>query len=193
MAIKIHIYLFLMMAYMYAVGNLDTFLIYYIFVIMHEIGHILMALVLKVDVLEMTLLPVGINAKYEYKTSKLKELFISLAGPFASFLFYKVLNNAEYSFFNIIICFTNLMPIMPFDGGKIIKNLSIILLGEKNGKQIAKKISKIFLIVLIFSAFIMTYYKNYYFLVFSFYIYCISREELKKENFYGAIDYLQKD
>ena len=55
MVIKIHIYLFLMMAYMYALGKLDTFLIYYVFVIMHEIGHILIALTLKVDISEITL------------------------------------------------------------------------------------------------------------------------------------------
>ena len=194
MVIKIHIYLFLMAAYMYAIGKLDTFLIYYIFVIMHEIGHILISLILNVDIFEITLLPVGMNARYKGKIPILKELIISLAGPFASFLFYKMLIDESYAFFNFLIALTNLMPVVPFDGGKIFKNILIILLGEKRGKQIVNKTSKIFLSILILFALIMSiFYKTYYFAILSFYICSIAKEEMKKEKIYGVIDYLQKD
>lgn len=194
MVIKIHIYLFLMMAYMYAIGKLDTFLIYYVFVIMHELGHILIALTLKVDISEITLLPVGINAKYESEISILRELIIALAGPIASFLFYKILNNEMYAFFNIVIALINLIPVFPFDGGKILKNLLTLLCGKKIGKQISSVIAKIFLCVLIIGCFyISVLCQNYYFIIFVFYIWCIVKEEYKKEKLYKGIDYLQKD
>lgn len=194
MVIKIHIYLFLMMAYMYALGKLDTFLIYYVFVIMHEIGHILIALALKVDIPEITLLPVGINAKYESEISILRELIIALAGPVASFLFYKILNNEMYAFFNIVIALINLIPVFPFDGGKILKCLLILLVGEKRGRQISSLITKIFLCTLGVGCFFVSMWcGNYYFIIFVFYICCIVNEEHKKEKLYKGIDYLQKD
>ena len=188
MVIKIHIYLFLMMAYMYACGMLDIFLIYYVFAIMHELAHMLAALLCKVDVPEITLLPIGINAKYDGKLSSKKEFLISLAGPLASFLFFKIINVPIYAVFNLIICLINLMPIIPFDGGRIL----CAFVKEKNRLNVNSIISKIFISILFLVAvFQMIIYKNYYFIIFVGYIYSISKEELKKERICRAIRYLQ--
>ncbi len=192
MAIKIHIYLFLMMAYMFAIGKLEVFFVYYIFAIMHEIAHMLVSLLLKVDVCEITLLPTGVNAKYEWNVSALKEFFISLAGPLASFLFYIILENKTLASFNLIICLTNLIPIIPFDGGKIIRAILIMSFGKKVSRKIMCFITQSLLIFLIvISALLMVMNNNYYFCILTFYIYCIAKEELEKEKFYGLIDYLQ--
>ena len=59
-----------MAAYMFAIGKIEMFAYYYLFVLMHELSHILVALILKVDVKEIELLPIGINAKYENKISR---------------------------------------------------------------------------------------------------------------------------
>ena len=188
MVIKIHIYLFLMMAYMYACGMLDVFFTYYVFVSMHEMAHILVAILCRVDVPEITLLPIGINAKYEGEISSKKEFFISLAGPLASFLFFYVISNPLYAMFNLIIGLINLIPIMPFDGGKI---LCSFIKKEKRLK-VNRVMNKIFLSILSFiAAFQVVIYKNYYFVIFVGYIYSISKEEMKKEKICEAIHYLQ--
>lgn len=188
MVIKIHIYLFLMMAYMYACGMLDVFFVYYVFVIMHELAHILVALLCKVDVPEITLLPIGINAKYEGKISTQKEFLISLAGPLASFLFFRIIKNPLYSTFNLIICLINLMPVLPFDGGKILNSF----LKKENKFKINNFVSKIFALGLFYlGIYQMLIHKNYYFIIFAGYVYSISKEELKKEKLCRVIDYLQ--
>ncbi len=188
MVIKIHIYLFLIMAYMYACGMLDIFLIYYVFVIMHELAHMLVALSCKVDIPEVTLLPIGINAKYNGETSFLKEFLISLAGPLASFLFFEIINNPLYAMFNLVICLINLIPILPFDGGRILTSF----VRKENRRKVNFIIRKIFIAILFsFALFQMIVYKNFYFIIFTGYIYTISKEELKKEKLCKVIDYLQ--
>ena len=182
MVIKIHIYLFLMMAYMYACGMLDTFMVYYVFVIMHELAHISMALLCGIDVPEITLLPIGINAKYLDDCSSKKEFLISLAGPLASFLFFIILTNPLYAMFNLMICLTNLIPVLPFDGGRIIQSF----LKKEKRTLINRLIRKIFV-----SLSQIIFCENYYFIVFATYIYSISKEELKKEKLCKVIDYLQ--
>ena len=188
MVIKIHIYLFLMMAYMYACGMLDTFMVYYVFVIMHELAHISMALLCGIDVPEITLLPIGINAKYLDDCSSKKEFLISLAGPLASFLFFIILNNPLYAMFNLMICLTNLIPVLPFDGRRIIQSF----LKKEKRTLINRLIRKIFVSFLFcFGISQIIFCKNYYFIVFATYIYSISKEELKKEKLCKVIDYLQ--
>ncbi len=194
MSIKIHIYLILMSAYMFAIGKIETFAYFYLFVIMHELSHILVALILKVDVKEIELLPIGITAKYERNSSLVRELIISLAGPLASFLFRYLFNSETYKLMNLVIALFNLVPIYPLDGGRIIRCVCGILFGKFRGKKISLVITKIFLIILVLlSLVVATFSKNYYLIILVFYVFCIVKEEIKKEQFYGIINYLQID
>lgn len=190
MSIKIHIYLILLSAYMFSIGKLETFIYYYLFVFMHELAHILVALVLKVDIKEIELLPIGMNAKYENNISKYKELFISLAGPLASFLFSICFKNATFAQINLSIAFLNLVPIYPFDGGRILRCFLKIIFGDFKGTKISNMITKCFLMTfIIISLLLAAYFKNYYFIIFTIYIFYISHEEIKKEKFYGILNY----
>ena len=147
-----------------------------------------MSLCLKVDVPEITLLPIGITAKYDGNVSGIKEFLISLAGPLASFLFFVILENKVYSIFNLIICLTNLMPILPFDGGRIIK----LFIKRKNRLLANVCITKIFILVMVcFAIFQIVFYDNFYFAIFTSYVCVIANEEIKKEKMYRSIDYLQ--
>lgn len=192
MSIKIHIYLILMLAYVYAIGKLELFLYYYAFVIMHEIAHIIIALLLKVDVNEITLLPIGVNANYSEKISFIKELIISLAGPLASFLFAILLKKEEFIIMNLCICLFNLIPIYPLDGGKVIRSFFSLICGNEAGKKINHAVSKFFIIILALTAIILiAYFKNYYMGILVIYIFSISIEEFKKEKFYGLVENIQ--
>ena len=62
MSIKIHFYLFVFMSYMFFIGKIEMFMIFYISILLHEIAHIVVALLLKVNVIELNLMPVGISA-----------------------------------------------------------------------------------------------------------------------------------
>ena len=173
-----------MAAYMFAIGKIEMFAYYYLFVLMHELSHILVALILKVDVKEIELLPIGINAKYENKISLIRELIISLAGPIASIIFSIIFENETFVFMNICIAIFNLIPIYPLDGGRIVQSTLKMIFGEYIGKKLSYTITKFFLIILsLVSLFLAAYAQNYY----------IAKEEVKKEHFYGIINYLQID
>ncbi len=194
MSIKIHIYLFLMAAYMFAIGKLEMFLYYYLFVILHEFSHIIMAILLNVDIAEITLLPIGVNATYKDSLEKnvYKEILISLAGPAASFLFALFLKDKTYVMMNIVIGIFNLIPIYPFDGGKIICGFLCIIFGDKRGKNISRYLTKVFLLlVLIIGMIIIMLFKNYYVLILMVYVIYIAKEEFKKDEllkFYSNLD-----
>lgn len=194
MSIKIHIYLILMAAYMFAIGKIEMFAYYYLFVLMHELSHILVALILKVDVKEIELLPIGINAKYENKISLIRELIISFSGPIASIIFSIIFENETFVFMNICIAIFNLIPIYPLDGGRIVQSTLKMIFGEYIGKKLSYTITKFFLIVLsLVSLFLAAYAQNYYFIILTIYVLYIAKEEIKKEHFYGIINYLQID
>lgn len=179
---------------MFATGKIEIFTYFYLFVIMHELSHILVALILKIDVKEIELLPIGITAKYERNNSLVRELIISLAGPLASFLFTYLFNSETYKVMNFAIAIFNLVPIYPLDGGRIIRCLCGILFGKFRGKKISLVITKIFFIILVLLSLAMAAFsKNYYPIILVFYIFYIVKEEINKEEFYGIINYLQID
>lgn len=194
MVIKIHIYLFLVLAYMYAIQNLENFVIAYFFIVLHELSHIFVATLLRVKIREIELLPVGINVKYIGKISCKKELLISLAGPVASLLFYKLFNISFLKYMNLLIALINLIPLKPYDGGRIIQSLFTVLFGEKITQKTNIIIQKMCLNFLaIIAIFSIVKFKNYYLAMVCIYMICIAKEELKNEKFNELIKYLQID
>lgn len=194
MVIKIHIYLFLVIAYMFAIGNLEKFIIAYFFIILHEIAHILIATLLRIKIREIELLPIGVNAKYTGRISVIKELLISIAGPLASFLFYKFLKQDYLRKINLFISITNLIPLKPYDGGRIIHSIVGLIINEKKSDEFCIKMQKIFLNFLtILAIIILIKSKNYYLVIACIYMICIIKEELKNEKFNALIKYLQID
>ncbi len=194
MSIKIHFYLFVFMSYMFFIGKIEMFMIFYISILLHEIAHIVVALLLKVNVIELNLMPVGISAIYSDKISAKKEVIISMAGPIMSLILAIYSKDSFISSVNIIIMILNLIPIYPLDGGRIQKNYFIHKYRYKKGIKISQMVSDLFLIILfVLSIILIIYFKNYYLLFLNLYIYNLSKKEMKKERILGIINYLQTD
>ena len=194
MSIKIHFYLFVFMSYMFFIGTIEMFMIFYISILLHEIAHIVVALLLKVNVIELNLMPVGISAIYSDKISAKKEVIISMAGPIMSLILAIYSKDSFISSVNIIIMILNLIPIYPLDGGRIQKNYFIHKYRYKKGIKISQMVSDLFLIILfVLSIILIIYFKNYYLLFLNLYIYNLSKKEMKKERILGIINYLQTD
>ena len=131
-------------------------------------------------------MPFGVNAKFDFENHKIKEIFIASAGPVFSACmayFFK-----EYMVQNLFICITNLLPIYPLDGGRILKNTMILLLGQKLGAKFYNNLL-IFLIILllIFNIIVIIFLRSFQFLFVSFYIIQIAEEELKKDKIKNKI------
>lgn len=134
---------------------------------------------------------VGLNVQYENNISYTKEFIIASAGPIFSLALALLFENQNFAIINFIIFMSNMMPIYPLDGGRIIRILLVKILGYKKGITFYKVILIFSICVLIFLNLIITvYFKNYYLLVFSGYIFILANQELRKERVKLIIDEL---
>lgn len=192
MIIKIHITLILLVLYNLFFEKIESLFICYMFIIMHELSHMICALLFNIDIEEISLMPTGVSAKYKGKISNLKELIISLAGPAASIFLAFLYNNEIYFMINIFIVIFNLIPIYPLDGGRIFRVLLKMIFGEKMGKKISTYFTNILVIgIFLISIFVAAYYKKFFLLIMSLYIIRISKNEIEKDKIISAINYLQ--
>lgn len=93
--------------------------------LVHELGHILVALSLKWHIAKVKLYPFGALTLFEEHLNKplKEEMLIVLAGPFFQILFYLFCVNFQWPYLKEfhygLLCF-NLLPIVPLDGSKIL-------------------------------------------------------------------------
>lgn len=194
MILKIHMTLLLALLYNLYIGKKAVFFIGYLFIMMHELSHMIVALLINVDVEEITLLPFGASAKYSGNVTLWQEFLIAIAGPLASLFFAWVYHNHTYFMVNVLIIIFNLLPIYPLDGGRIIKVLCLAIFGAKLGNELFILSQKIAMLLLIVLALYMTLcWKNYAFAFLSLVVFKIAREQFKKEKIQQLINYLQID
>lgn len=186
MSVKIDLYLILSLAVLIFFKQIETFLIIYTFIILHEMTHVFVALLLKIKVLEINFLPFGANAKFDFGNHRIKEIIVSSSGPIFSLVMACVLK--DFRLQNLFILITNMLPILPLDGGRILKNIMILILGENKGIKIYNNLLIAFIILLIILNIIfIVFMKNYRFIFVSIYIIQIAEEEIKKDKFKNRI------
>lgn len=192
MIIKIDILFVFMIVFNYFGGKLELYICFYLFILMHELAHIITSLILKVDVEIIELAPFGVHATYLQKISNLKEFVISLAGPIMSMLLAILYGNRLYMMINMIIVILNLLPIYPLDGGKILRCILKVFLKENQAINLSKYITNILLIILAFaSVFLCLKFKNFSLLFTTLCIFKIASNEMKKDKIIKRINYLQ--
>ncbi len=146
MRIKLNVFFILFMFASYFAGWLQQSLILFASVILHEMGHVLIAKKLKISVYEVELLPYGGVARMEElsKYGGVSEALVSMAGPVTSFIMalacgalkeYSTVFEAAFKY-NLIICGFNLVPVIPLDGGKIARNLMVYFMGYRQSTRI---------------------------------------------------------
>ncbi len=191
MTIKIHFSFIVFLIYLYFINNIKYYLTFYFFAVLHEMAHIIVAYILKVKIREINFLSVGLNVQYENNISHMKEIIIASAGPILSLALAIFLSNSNLALINFIIFISNIMPIYPLDGGRIIRILLVKIFGYKKGIKLYKAILIFSICMFIFLNLVMTvYFKNYYLLVFSGYIFILANQELRKERVKLIIDEL---
>ena len=147
-------------------------------VVLHELGHALMAKRFGVETLEIVLYPIGGIARLKSMPSGLAELLIAIAGPAVNLAIVAVLfpavvlwspelvQNAEltglpqlavYVFLaNIMLFLFNLIPAFPMDGGRILRSgLTVLGMPEDRATNIAagigQSIAVVFALVALFT------------------------------------------
>lgn len=188
MRIRIDLKIFIFLALFYFTHQLRIYLIIMLFSIIHEIGHIIVGLILKMKLEKIEIMPFGITASFysDFKESKIKEIFVALAGPIVSLAMailggnfdITYIANEEFVYSNILICIFNLIPIYPLDGGRIIKGILYIILGSEKSEILMNKISNITIIILtIISSIAVYYYKNIAIFLICIFLWSLSLKE----------------
>lgn len=144
----------LVLLFMGGLSGIFIVLLAFSSVILHELGHALVARRLGVGVSGIELHFFGGVAKLESQPKSNKdEIAIAAAGPAVSFVlagFGFVLHLATGLFFfellalvNIVIAVFNLIPALPMDGGRILRASLATKLGHRRATEVAVKISRV--------------------------------------------------
>ena len=158
------------------------------FCILHEIGHLIAGLILKMKPEKIEIMPFGLSISFNtnFNDNKIKEIIVALAGPATSLALTILCNNINFGYItmqeavysNLLILLFNLIPLYPLDGGRIIKGILDIKLGVTNGSKIINKISYITMIILtVISSIGVFYYKNFAIFLFCIFLWIIVLKE----------------
>ena len=171
--IPIHPTFLLLLVWFVIVHAVMQFFILLAVVLVHELGHFVVAKRLGYKLSGFYLAPYGVALNYkDGKFLPYDEVKIALAGPITSlalsFIFVGLwwLFPALYSFtfemaaFSLFLAIFNLLPAYPLDGGRVF----VSALSEKLGRKKALKISialNIVFCVIFFGGFVITCFVNY--------------------------------
>ncbi len=214
MRFRIDLKIFIFLTLFYFTGQIKIYLIIMFFSVIHEIGHIVMGLILKMKLIKLEVMPCGLSVAFSaepndlnFKIKKgnlleLKKILVALSGPFTSLaiavIYTKIspiyISSQEVIYSNILILFFNLIPIYPLDGGRILKGALYIELGNKQSKILINKISNMTMIILtIISSITIYYFKNIAIFLICIFLWDITLKENKifKTNMkiYELLDY----
>lgn len=145
-------------------NSYKLFFIYFLITLIHELGHVVVAKLFKLKINKIQLLAIGFNAEIDGLdyTDSLKELLITLAGPltyFISIYLLKYMYQVDFISYNAFIqanqvnkfdFFFNLLPILPLDGGRILKIINDNFFTSKKSMSITFIFSMIFTCLFIY-------------------------------------------
>lgn len=132
--IKLHPILFVFIIISFLTGTFVALFVIMAIVLIHELGHYLMAVFFKWRVRRIMIwIFGGVMDTDEHGTKPLfEEILVTIAGPFQHVLIYPLLillSQVEFIpssiielafFYNTVILFFNLLPVWPLDGGKLL-------------------------------------------------------------------------
>lgn len=205
MSLKIDLKIFIFFILFYLTKQIKLYAAIMILCIIHELGHVLMGLVLGLKIEKIEIMPMGLSVSFKLNIEdfnqkiqkgsilQLKKIAIAIAGPLTNFIMLlivlntninlKIVSNEILAYANILIMLFNLLPIYPLDGGRIFKELIQIFEGSIKAKIYIRKISKAVVIILTMLASIgILYLKNIAIFFIIIYLWIIVIKENKKYN-----------
>ncbi|BDH62430.1 hypothetical protein MTP04_25600 [Lysinibacillus sp. PLM2] len=131
--------------------------------IVHEVGHLIAAWLVKVKVERCVIMPYGgeIELQSGFALNPSKQLFIALGGPIATLGCILVTPLLDPLFaepflkIQMILLLINLIPIWPLDGGRIVFSLILIFNGNARSYEFFLAISLILIIFSVLITFIL--------------------------------------
>ena len=200
MRLRIDLKIFIFLIVFYFTKQIEIYSIIMIFAIIHEMGHMLMGILLGLKPEKVEIMPFGVAVSFKVKLDdynekiknarkvELKKIAIATAGPLTNLILILIFLylpniNIEFVYANLLIMLFNLIPIFPLDGGRILKSIIQIFKGYKTAITYTNKISNIVLLIITtLSSIAIMYYKNIaIFLIIMFLWRMVIKENIKFE------------
>ncbi len=177
MRFRIDLKIFLFVILFCFTKQVEIYAMIMFFAIIHELGHLLVGLLLGMKPEKLEIMPygVGISFKltpkdYNKKIKKgnlleLKKLAVAIAGPLTNLIIILITIHINTNVFwglmilysNLVLIIFNLLPIYPLDGGRLLQGIMHILYGKTKAEKYSNIISFITLILFTFLASIAIY------------------------------------
>ena len=198
MQIKVSLKIFLFIIIFIITRQIEIYGWIMLFAFIHEIGHMLAGIALKLKPKSLSLMPLGISITFEdygyKKLMEIKKIIIALAGPITNILiavlavFLHIKNQEVIIYSNILIAIFNLIPLYPLDGGRILKGIIRLKYSKEEAEDKTNKISNILIILLTaISSIAILYLKNIAILFILIYLWVMAINENKKYSIKKAI------
>lgn len=195
MKIEINLKIFFLIILLLLFDNINTYLIFLFFILVHELSHLIVGILIGGKPQKMTISVFGVSIEfYSYgKNKTFSKLIFFFIGPLINILIglvcYKYMEDSNEKlliiYTNFALGIFNLLPILPLDGGKIMKEILKITLGFEKSNKIMIFVSKCFLVIasLIYSVLIIEI-KNIMILFLLMYLWYLYSIEEKKYMLY---------
>lgn len=164
MQIKFDIKILIFVLFFFIFNAWDIYLLFIIFALVHELMHLIMGILVGFRPTQLTIMPFGAYINFNidienYNTKilkgtmcSLKKLIVIMAGPLSNIILALIFSfMSKYAiimYINLILGIVNLFPIHPLDGGRIMKQILILVLGRRKALKYTNLISNIILIII---------------------------------------------
>lgn len=174
-------------------GNFNSFILYFLLILIHELGHFISAITFNWNVDKIYFYPYGGYTKFNEDINRplKEELIILLMGPIIQIIFYLIFSSflsvkdqELLRVYHYSILIFNLLPIYPLDGGKLFNILLSFYFPYKTSYIVTMLISYIVSIVILLSSLFNSYNLSFNLYLMITLIIIKLTEEYKKRKYY---------
>ncbi len=194
MKFRIDLKIFLIIFLFFLTGQIESYFMMFIYILLHEIGHLLAGILLGMKPRIFEVIPQGFRMEFDLKAKdynikvlkgnllEVKKILVALAGPLTNLIVIiigaKISDNIfvqmDVVYTNLIIIIFNCIPIYPLDGGRILMSIIHILRGKRKSETIINIISLVVMICITFISSILIYtYQNIAIFIIIVFLWCI--------------------